>query len=131
MSGKGSGRRPTQVDAATFQSNWDRIFSGRGVTVSTSGSNPLSLGSNPSAPASKNDFATYVAYGCTKGIHDDRGIGPKATMPACLAGDEGSIPSCPANWPLAQSVEQLPVKEPVVGSIPTGPAIYVDDATMK
>lgn len=73
MSGKGSGRRPTQVDAATFQSNWDRIFSvtpkdkpllafeeasdaplvllGTSSTGRASGSNPDSVGSTPTSPA--------------------------------------------------------------------------------
>lgn len=56
MSGKGSGRRPTQVDAATFQSNWDRIFSSDGVRV---GAMPVSkigdVGAIPTTPANSED----------------------------------------------------------------------------
>lgn len=32
MEGKGSGRRPTQIDDATFQKNWERVFGGKKKT---------------------------------------------------------------------------------------------------
>lgn len=65
MSGKGSGRRPTQVDKATFEDNWDRIFnSGLPEWSKGAGSNPVigvkadSVGSNPTAAAIYVDDAT-------------------------------------------------------------------------
>lgn len=73
MSGKGSGRRPQQVDDQTVASNWARIFGkkakpitvtvpadlpGCSTAASATGSNPDDLGSSPSAPATYVDDAT-------------------------------------------------------------------------
>lgn len=65
MSGKGSGRRPMQVDDSAFQANWERIFnSGLPERSKGAGSNPVigvkadSVGSNPTAAAIYVDDAT-------------------------------------------------------------------------
>ena len=61
MSGKGSDRRPTQVDEATFSSNWERVFGSDGVRA---GAKPVSkignVGAIPTTPAIYVDDATGI-----------------------------------------------------------------------
>ena len=54
MSGKASGRRPTEVSEQSFADNWSRIFGSDGARVGANGgSNPSNVGAIPTAPAIK------------------------------------------------------------------------------
>lgn len=71
--GKGSKPRPKSVDADTYASNWDRIFSGRGLVARAPGSNPEDVGSIPAAPA------TYVTEIDGKLVEVDEDYWPSTT----------------------------------------------------
>ena len=50
---KGSNRRPQAIPEKEMAENWARAFGqlGRSTAASATGSNPVDLGSSPSAPA--------------------------------------------------------------------------------
>ena len=58
MSAGGKGHARRRENAAAVEANWDAIFSGHGREVQATGSNPVNVGSIPTAPATYVDNAT-------------------------------------------------------------------------